>query len=476
MLPLSPVFIPLSLTCHSHSSFLDFFVFQNLCVSTRVDFFYNGVHHGSDTRAGWAEPGVNGLSNSLRIRFWQSNIPIPNSGYENLRIWRGVRTEEQIRDNMHRILNKEDHPTLDCDFRFDEDITSTTFYDNYGHDSQGIGRIEVIGTSEGYATKSMRIASGQGLDSFTNITMLSDPAVSFELPMKGGDADGDAITFELTSHSPELTIINDDLTTDLPYFEARPTSDIDEPLTVFYEYRTLAGGQVSLRTRTYLELLPLNPGPGDDDDANPGSSNPFVYVGLGSFLALLIFGGLVGRAKTNNGDDEALLEGGAKGQGTAGGAIAVLLDKFSVSELNLYVTHMLSKGNYDSALALALSVEQKAVGGAATDYLQAVDNVGAALFYCGFTDAIAPVKQARRTTMGMKGKVRQSQLVGKQIGNAKSAVKRKTLLKKPQDDVFEVQTVAMSLKNPTGKAPPVSVWMDGKDSGKKQGKKNGKKR
>lgn len=144
-------------------------------------------------------------------------------------------------------------------------------------------------------------------------------------------------------------------------------------------------------------ILPFNGGP------------VFWFLVGGALLAVGVFGFFVYKRESGSG------EGGSDGKSdgttsTVGAAIERLMKAFSIPELNLHVSMMIKNGNADSALALALKVEEAAVGGPVQDYVKAVDNVEAALEAAGYKDAVAAAKKARRATKDMKGKVQASLL------------------------------------------------------------------
>lgn len=230
---------------------------------------------------------------------------------------------------------------------------------------------------------------------------------------------------------------------------------------------------------------------GDDDD---GGLSPVVLVGSGVAGALIVASVVAvvigGRNKDNDDTDgeggkgskagsksqKAPLRGGgggggggkkkttqqglqkrgrspSKGRGKGRGgaqktiedALETLSGSFSVPQLNVYVRQLLDQGKNEAALALALRVEGKAVGGPVPHYLEAIQNVGLALDACGYREAKAAVDKAARNTVKMSGRVTEGQLGGlKPVKKVKAelAPRKQRKIGRDEEDDWETATVA----------------------------------
>lgn len=141
---------------------------------------------------------------------------------------------------------------------------------------------------------------------------------------------------------------------------------------------------------------------------------------------------------------------------TVGNAIDDLVKEFSVKDLNVYTQKLLESGNKEAALALALRVEESAVGGDTDDYVIAVDNLGAALSATGNTEAVKDVKKARRVTLAAgEKKVKESALKGDAVSKVQVKFKSNVLQRATVKLTGPPPIVAQSKKGKSGrKGPP----------------------
>merc|ERR1712098_600333 len=108
------------------------------------------------------------------------------------------------------------------------------------------------------------------------------------------------------------------------------------------------------------------------------------------------------------------------------------------------------EGQIQAATALALRLEQEAVGGELDDYVRIVQNLGDCLSMKGDEEGLGAVKAARRTTMAMKkgSKVKKSQLDPAAMSRARKEAKKTYKSRKTEyNAAWDLETVRLSVKN-----------------------------
>lgn len=466
--------------------------------STDVGVYVNGALLETGTWGRWPN-AINEATADWQLSVYRegaSGYAADDATVDEVRIWNVIRTAEEIESWFDRvILEPSDHPELELYLNFDggDDAALTPL----GTNTRGWSDLSVSGSAGAFSGRQLQVTPGYGLDTYTGVTVEGDEGAEFEFPLLGGSSDGSPVVFVIDVAPPELSFPPGTISGSSASVTVTEMYTGDAPKTVVVEYHAEMGNEASLRTRAYLEILPGGGG-------SNSSSIPWDLVAAGGG-GLLVIGLLVtgvmsrgggkgsgsSRKKAKNANKRLLKGGGGKKRKedeTVEDAIESLLKSFTVTQLNVHVGNLLYRKNGEAALALALRVEQAAVGGAAGDYALAVTNLGSALAMTGHTEALGAVKHARRQTMKMKGRVNQSQLHGKEITRirkevartasqkprrrqVKKAKKKVTPAKKPaakqveadhgdesdNDDTWDTVTVAASVKTPLG--IPIGKWM-----------------